>query len=235
MKLYREKKRLIITTMKEGAELERGWALKFEWAKVGFIGFVFRRDLRGFTLNFFAWWSLHVSLAIAGSEKPDAEVKLYGGYLVPRDSVVTWMWRFNGGNSQVSDPGLYREWNYADALLGRPAFSERSLGTFQRVLEMPEGPYWLKITLDEGSWKRPRWPWARRQYRARLEVEDEGEIPVPMPDGKESGTYGETRNGLKSRNLEKILKDYKRDLIEERRLVTGDADWRPSNAEIGKS
>lgn len=230
MKLYREKQRLILTTMKEGEELERGWALKFEWANVGFVGFVFRRDLRGFTLNFFAWVSLHISLATAGPVDPEAEVKLYGGYLVPRHALATWMWRFNGGGSQLSDAGVYREWNYGDAILGVPVFSERSHGTILKKLEMPEASYGLEVTIDEGTWKRPRWPLARRRYRARIQVADEREIPVPLPEGKESGTYGETRNNLTTKNVDTIIADYKRDLMEERKFVGGSYNWRPKEA-----
>lgn len=202
--------------------------LKLEWGRLGWFGAAVRRDLRGFTLNFFLYWNLHISFAYS-QERADSEVKTYGGMIVPAEMVMIWQWAWTGGGSEVSKPGTFLQWAYGDTLLGEPVFSERSLGTFKRVLEMPEGPYWLDITVDEGSWKRPRSPFTRRVYRARIVVENEGEIPVPLEGGEESGTYGETRNGLKTRSLDKIIKAYKRDLMMERKSVTGDEYWQPKS------
>ena len=202
--------------------------LKLEWGRLGWFGAAFRRDLRGFTLNFFLYFNLHISFAYS-QEKPDSEVKTYGFMIVPRDLMLILQWAWTGGGSEVSKPGKFKQWAYGDQLFGEPVFAERQVGEYRRVMEMPEGPYWLDIILDEGSWKRPRSPFTRRQYRARIVVENEGEIPVPLENGEESGTYGETRNGLKTRNLDKIIKDYKKDLMMERKFVAGDEFWRPKS------
>lgn len=202
--------------------------LKLEWGRLGWFGAAFRRDLRGFTLNFFLYFNLHISFAYS-QERPDSEVKTYGFMLVPREMMMILQWAWTGGGSEVSKPGKFKQWAYGDQLFGEPVFAERQVGEYRRVMEMPEGPYWLDIILDEGSWKRPRSPFTRRQYRARIVVENEGEIPVPLENGEESGTYGETRNGLKTRNLDKIIKDYKKDLMMERKFVAGDEFWRPKS------
>lgn len=200
--------------------------VKLEWGRLGWFGFAVRRDLRGFTLNFFLYWNLHISFAYSQGS-PDTEVKTYGLMIMPREMLVVWQWAWTGGGSEVSKPGTFKQWAYGDAILGEPVFAERNLGEFKRVLEMPEGPYWLDITLDEGSWHRPRSLFTRRQYRARIVVENGGEIPVPTSKTEESGTYGETRNGLSTRSLDKIVADYKRDLMMERKFVAGDEYWRP--------
>jgi len=223
MKTVRLKHGVVLMTNKN----ERG--VKLEWGRLGWFGFAVRRDLRGFTLNFFLYWNLHISFAFS-QEKADTEVKTYGGMIVLREMVATWQWAWTGGGSEVSKPGTFKEFAYGDAIFGEPVFAERNIGTFKRVLELPEGPYWLEIVLDEGSWKRPRSPFTRRVYRAKIVVDNEGEIPVPTDaNGGETGTYGETRNGLKTRNLEKIVAAYKRDLMMERKFVAGDEYWRPKS------
>lgn len=221
MRTFHDKRKLIIATKNDSA-------VKIEWGRLGWLGLAFRRDLRGFTLNFFLYFNFHISVAY-GVPKPETEVKTWGGFIMPREMLAVWQWAWTGGGSEVSkDAGTFREWNYGNAILGKQQFGERSLGTFTRKLEMPEGNYGLEITLDEGSWRRPRWPFVKRMYRARIQVADDREIPVPLDDkGQESGTYGETRNGLNTRNIDKIVKDYKFDLMEERRWVGGSYDWRP--------
>lgn len=209
--------------------------LKLEWGRLGWFGAAFRRDLRGFTLNFFLYWNLHISFAYS-QEKPDSEVKTYGFMIVPRDLMLILQWAWTGGGSEVSKPGTFKQINYGDILLGEPVFAERVVtNVLDWPFEMPEGPYYLDVKISEGAWKRPRSPFTRRLYRAVIVVSDGGEIPVPLQGGEESGTYGETRQGLKTKSLRRILKAYRRDLIEERRFVAGDADWRPKNAEISKS
>ncbi len=226
MKIWRDKHRLFIKNGKTDDGISRG--VKIEWGKLGWFGFAYRQDPNGFTLNFFAYWNLHISFA-SGRYNPDGEVKTYGGMIVPQEKIITWQWAWTGGGSEVSKPGTFKQFAYGDILLGEPVFSERRIGVFEKKLEMPEAAYGLEITLDEGSWKRPRSPFTRRQYRARILVADDREIPVPLSETEDSGTYGETRNGLKTRNIEKILKAYKHDLLEERRFVGGSYDWRPKN------
>lgn len=215
------------------ANKDRG--LKLEWGRLGWFGAAFRRDLRGFTLNFFFYFNFHLSFAYS-QERPDVEVKTYGGMIVPRDQMAIWQWAWTGGGSEVSDRGLFKQFLYGDFLLGEPVFTESVVTDVKDwPFEMPEGPYWLDVKISQGAWKRPRSPFTRRLYRAVITVSDGGEIPVPLQGGEETGTYGETRQGLKTKSLKRILRAYRRDLIEERRFVAGDADWRPKNAEISKS
>lgn len=212
-------------------------AVKLEWGRLGWFGFAFRRDLRGFTLNFFLYWNLHISFAYTPIDSIDQkrEVKTYGGMIIPASQTAIWQWAWTGGGSEVNKPGIFREFAYGDIILGAPVFAERSIGTFRRELEMPEATYMIDVTVDEGSWKRPRSPFTRRLFRAKIEVADQGEIPVPTSETEESATYGETRNGLKSGSVSKILKDYKHDLMEERKFVGGSYDWRPGDDKASTS
>jgi len=229
MRFTRLKHGIMLVTSKDSG-------VKLEWGRLGWFGLAVRRDLRGFTLNLFLYFSLHLSFAFHG-ERSDSEVKTYGGYIWPRAGQAIWLWAWNGGGSEISDPGTYKELNYMDFLFGRPVFTEKVLSNVTDwPLEMPEGPYYLDIRIERAKWKRPRWPFSSKKYRARIEVSEGKEIPVPTDDhGGESGTYGETRNDIKSGSLNRLLRSYKRDLIMERKFVTGDADWRPKDAEIGKS
>lgn len=227
--LLRDKNKLMLHMGPEG--VKRG--IKAEVGRVGWFGFVFRRDVEGFTLNFFAYWNLHISW-MSGKWDPDREVKAYGGYVWPKAGEAVWLWGWNGGGSQLDEPGVMKSYPYMDKWFGKTMFSERVVtNVTDWPFEMPEGVYYLDIKIEQAKWSRPWWPFTRKRYRARIEVSDGGEIPVPLKDGTESGTYGETRNMLKSGSLNKLLKAYRFDLIQERRFVAGDPDWRPKDAEIG--
>lgn len=203
--------------------------VKLEWGNLGWLGFAFRRDLRGFTLNFFVFFNLHISFAYSQGSA-DREVKTYGGFIMLREMLAVWQWAWTGGGSEISKPGTFKQWNYGDALLGAPAFSSHDRPAVEHKLEMPEASYGLLVTVGVGEWKRPRSPFTKRLYRARIQVADDREIPVPTDaDGGESGTYGETRNGLKTGNVAKIVDDYKFDLMEERKFVGGSYDWKPKS------
>lgn len=231
MKLITAKNKLMLHMGEEG--VNRG--IKIEVGRVGWIGFVFRRDVGGFTLNFFLIGNLHLSWS-SGRWDPDQEVKAYGGYIWPKAGEAIWMWRWNGGGSELARAGTMKSYPYMDRWFGKTVFSEKVVTrVLDWPLEMPEGPYYLDVTIERGKWTRPRWPFSRKRYRARIEVSNGGEIPVPLKDGTETGTYGETRNNLKSGSLNKVLRDYKFDLLRERHFVAGDEDWRPKNAEIGKA
>lgn len=226
MKVWRAPHRIYIKNGNVDDGISRG--VKIEWGQLGWLGFAFRKDPNGFTLNFFVWFNLHISFA-SGRYNPDGEVKTYGGMLMLREMLATWQWAWTGGGSELSKPGTFKQWNYGDAIFGEPAFTSYDKPTVYEKLEMPEGNYGLDITVGEGKWKRPRSPFTKRLFRARIQVADDREIPVPLEGGEESGTYGETRNGLKTGNVKHIIADYKHDLMEERKFVGGSYDWRPKS------
>jgi len=219
MKIFRDKRKLIL-------KIGEHRGIKLEWGTLGWLGFAYRQDPNGFTLNFFLIVNLHLSYA-SGKDLGDREVKTWGGFLMPKQMIATWQWAWTGGGSEMSSPGTFKEWNFGDQIFGAPVFTESTMGTFLRDLEMPEATYPLEITVDQGAWKRPRSPFTRRVWRAKIEVADGGEIPVPMPEGEDSATYGETRNDTKTPLPTRIMEAYKRDLMEERRIVGGSYDWQP--------
>lgn len=63
-----------------------------------------------------------------------------------------------------------------DALLGRMEHSSRLLHEQTVDVPLPEMTYRAKVTLSEASWKRARWPFARRHVIAHIDVP--GGIPT---------------------------------------------------------
>lgn len=58
-----------------------------------------------------------------------------------------------------------------DFFLGRQKHSSRIISTTNVLIPMPEGSYPAVVTLDESTWKRPRWPFAFRRKGAKIDVE----------------------------------------------------------------
>jgi len=67
--------------------------------------------------------------------------------------------------------------HYLDALLGDYEHSERPLVERDVEVHMPEGKYAGHCLITEGTWRRKRWPFARRVVRAKIEMTE----PVPVP------------------------------------------------------
>lgn len=65
----------------------------------------------------------------------------------------------------------------ADILLGRPEHCEGEVSEHQVMVKMPEGEYPAKVKMFTSTWKRPRWPFAKRLRRADIEPE----TPIPLP------------------------------------------------------
>ena len=80
--------------------------------------------------------------------------------------------------------------NIPDLILGRTRHTERELSTRSVEIPMPEGSYDGVVTVREGTWKRPRWPFSRRIVTATVDIED----GIPFP-GKGTCAYncGEDR------------------------------------------
>lgn len=87
--------------------------------------------------------------------------------------------------------------NVLDLLGGRAIHSERDIESRQVVVPMPEGCYPATARLYESTWKRRRWPFARRLMRITLD------IPAGIPhrgkgenswDCGDDATYGLTCN-----------------------------------------
>lgn len=68
-------------------------------------------------------------------------------------------------------------WGPANFFLGRIGYKRTDIRTVDRYIIMPEGRYPARITLYIAEWKRPRWPLAKRIYKADIDVP--GGIPVP--------------------------------------------------------
>jgi hypothetical protein len=77
-------------------------------------------------------------------------------------------------------------WHPLDTFLGLSKYSERPFYEGEIVVPMPERSYRGKIVLSEDSWKRPRWPFAQRLVRAKVDMLDGEQIPEP---GKGENSY----------------------------------------------
>src|SRR6266567_1371071 len=64
-----------------------------------------------------------------------------------------------------------------DFFLGKAKYTRVNQGSKDIVIEMPERAYPATLTFSTSTWKRRRWPWAKRVEYAEIEVE--GGVPIP--------------------------------------------------------
>lgn len=93
-------------------------------------------------------------------------------YPMAWSSKQPWWWQFS--------------FNPADFVLGRAKYQEMNLFSEAAVLELPEGQYPVMVKVFECTWKRPRWPWARRMVRAEVDCGEDG---VPSHAGKGENSW----------------------------------------------
>lgn len=125
----------------------------------------------------------------------------------------------------------WRKGNFDPArfLFGKEHYSKRQLRTEQAEIPMPEASYPATLRWFESTWKRPRWPWARR----RVFVELTPETPIPIPGkGENSWDIGDDASmsmTCTARNGAEAVGTYVGSVLE-RRERHGGKHWRPAVA-----
>jgi hypothetical protein len=161
-----------------------------------------------------AWWK-----RVCGYDGRETGFDCHNGAL--------WVKLWAPENGWDSKQPKWMDWNFnpADFFLGRHRHSEQELNTTEGFLHLPEGDYPVKVTLSESTWKRPRWPFIKRQRG----VEIVPETPIPIPGKGENSwdcgddaiyswsTGAETAEEAGNRMVASIL---------ERRERYGGKDWR---------
>jgi hypothetical protein len=119
-------------------------------------------------------------------------------------------------------------------LFGSTQHMKKDLFTEDAIVELPEGPYPVTVTIFESTWKRPRWPWPHKMIRAEIDC---GEAGIPSHAGKGENSWDldddavfamtcpeSTVEGAVLALRDSILRDRKKygppsDLLRERGLV----------------
>lgn len=143
------------------------------------------------------------------------------------DGAIWWnVWTSTSGWTSKRPRWRDGNFNPTDFLLGDEDYNKREIETVDRVVEMPEGPYPVTVTMFESTWKRPRWPRARRMVRA--EVKAERGIPHPGKgenawDCDEDATYSSTSPASNPDEAVESLRAY----VLDRRRRYGGEGWLP--------
>jgi hypothetical protein len=148
------------------------------------------------------------------------------GVNVHNGSVWFSLWQPDGHWSSSEPKWWSFNFNPADFFLGRNKYASRTLKDETRSLAMPEGSYPVRIELKEDSWKRPRWPWARKIVRAHIEIEKG--IPTPGKgenswDCGEDATFGLT---CPASTFDEALSHLYASVMRDRERYGG-KNWRP--------
>ena len=157
----------------------------------------------------------------------DTGVSIFGGAIR-----FKW-WRDDVGQDWNSKDTFWNrkefDFNPANFFLGHDKHSSRDIKRVPVVVSMPERNYEGTVRIFESTWKRPRWPFARRMIRTELEMK-EG-IPHPGKgenswDCGEDCTYGmtapcKTEYEAIAQMVESVMRD--------RRRYGGSVNWEPSN------
>lgn len=113
----------------------------------------------------------------------------------------------------------------ADLILGRAKYSEMLLSEGMHELELPEGPYWVKVLLVEVIRMRPRMLWISRRVRAHLEIE----AGIPLPDNRDVRRWE-----CDAVSVEEALMYFRIFILRERKWFAG-VDWVPGRSLHGNT
>ncbi len=108
-----------------------------------------------------------------------------GGHLFRRLSPKSWdgrdtslsihdgcVWFCLWHDEGIGNPRGFRcSLDFVDLLLGRAKFLKREVEATDAIVVLPERSYPVRVVLHEDTWKRSRWPWAKRIMRATVESE----------------------------------------------------------------
>lgn len=87
------------------------------------------------------------------------------------------IWNWDAGWSSKQPKWMSFSFNPIDFFLGRQKYERRIISTHDALVPMPEARYQATVTIEECTWKRPRWPFKLRRLSSTIEVEKG--VPVP--------------------------------------------------------
>ena len=115
-----------------------------------------------------------------------------------------------------------------DVLLGRTRYAAETLAEEAAEVELPEGRYPVRVTIQRQTWTRPRWPWARK-VRISATVKSEKGLPIPGK-GENSWDIGDDAYysiGTPAATAMDAIQ-YAAERVSETRQRYGGQDWAPS-------
>lgn len=125
------------------------------------------------------------------------------------------------------DGWLHWSFDWKRALLGKMDYKNEVLNEFRSFVLMPEGSYPCTVTIEESTWKRPRWKAITRKYAAF-----KFDKPIPIP-GKGENSWDmdddaicQTTVQMESENPSDAAKAIAA-RIQQRRERYGGANWTP--------
>lgn len=209
------------------------WSWNFGWRN----WFGFSLDMFDGDSNHDVGFSFHLGLAHFWLTFENVLSKRYG---YPRHNWThTWGITLYGDHLQLRIHDAYSDcfvckgwkgWRWStfvtDRLLGSATYSKRVIETHQATVPMPEASYSATVTIQEETWKRPRW-FARRRLGSSIEVA--GGVPVPGK-GENSWDCGEDAiysTGSSEPTVASAVAQLVKSALETRERHGG-RDWRPS-------
>jgi len=147
------------------------------------------------------------------------------GFSVDRERLWVYPWVHPDGGGRRRT--VLVDW--ADLFLGRERYTQVVLEEGVRVeIVMPEGTYHGTASRHLATWKRPRWPWAKRLTRVEIDVP--GGVPVPGKDENawdidDDAIFGTT---VVAETIEAGVEKLIASAMRDRRRYGGGEDWRPA-------
>ncbi|HEU5276809.1 MAG TPA: hypothetical protein VFU97_24345 [Xanthobacteraceae bacterium] len=208
--------------------------VRFEWHFFGSPSWSIVRDeglVIGLCLLFVNVW-----LRIEGPAFP---CRSFGAGREFRISIHDWaiwwnLWTDNNGWS--SKMPWYRNGSFhpVDIFFGKARYSDETVEEREVLVPMPERTYRGTAKLQIASWKRARWPFAKRIRRVDIEMAKGEQIPHPGK-GENSWDCGEDATfGLcgPARSIEDGIGNLVASVLTSRRKYGG-TDWKPEPRQGG--
>lgn len=200
--------------------------LRFGWElEVGGIGC--EHDLSGhfYLPGLSFYWHIDRCLPKAWTERNGYDSRVLGFDL--RGGAL-WVKCWAPGNGWDSKQPKWMDWNFdcADFFFGKTRYSQRVLRKVPVEVPLPEGVYPGSVEVEESTWKRPRWPWAKRVIRTHIETERYIPIPGKGENSWDCGDDGIDAQSCRAETPEDAVGELVKTVLKYR-SQRGGRDWKP--------
>lgn len=149
------------------------------------------------------------------------------------DGSFWWMHWMSDHEWNSTDPKYRRgAWTPLDWLLGSASYRKDVLSTHAVKIPLPEGAFDATVTLNHCTWKRARWPWARRMNLADVNLDRPPKIPGNLESDFYDGDDAIYGMSCEARTVPEAVGKYIAAVLRDRERYGGSLEWQSSEMPV---
>lgn len=144
------------------------------------------------------------------------------------DGTLWWHGWAPDATFRSTDPWWMR-WTFdpKDFLLGRHDFKKEILRTEETVIPMDGREYPARVSFEQHTWKRPRWPFTRTRRYAHIELDSPPTFPGKGENSWDIDDDAILAMGCEARTVSEAVGAYITAVLRNRERYGGSHNWQP--------